>query len=120
MDHGDDVDTLVTRHLEAWNAPPGPARTAAVAATYTDDVLVGEPTSSDRGHAGMERAISGLQEQAPGATITRRGPVQVAQEMVTYAWGLGASPDTPVATGRDVLLVREGRIAALYVVVDTP
>lgn len=120
MDHSDDVDTLVSRHLDAWKTPAGPDREAAISAVYAHDVRVGEPDSADSGHAGMERAIAALQALAPGTTITRRGPIQVAQEMVTYAWGLGTSPEAPVATGRDVLLLRDGRIAGLYVVVDQP
>lgn len=120
MSNDADADHLVRTHLEAWNAPAGPAREAAVAAAYADDVLVGEPGGTDRGHAGMQRAISALQAQAPGATITRRGPIPGAQGMVTYAWDLGPSPDATVATGRDVLLLRAGRIASLYVVVDEP
>lgn len=119
MNPSSDVDRLVRTHLEAWNAPPGPARDAAVVAAYADDVLVGEPGGTDHGHAGMQRAISAVQAQAPGATISVRGPVQTAAGMVTYAWGLGTSPDAPVATGRDVLLVEEDRIARLYVVLDT-
>ncbi|MGV9310760.1 nuclear transport factor 2 family protein [Streptomyces sp. NPDC003691] len=116
----DSVEGVVTAHLAAWNSSAGAERDSLIAKVYSPDVFIGEPGAAHRGHEGMNAAISGLQEQLPGTVITRSGPVQQAQDLVTYSWTLGA-PDGPVkASGRDVLLVGDGRIARLYVVIDTP
>lgn len=115
------VDQVVAAHLDAWNAPAGPDRDRAVVEVYAADVFVGEPGAAYRGHDGMSQAISGLQGQVPpGASLARSGPIQVAQDLVTYGWTLGVPGEPAVASGRDVLLVRDGRIASLYVVIDAP
>lgn len=114
------VESLVAAHLDTWNAPAGPERARAIAGVYSADVFVGEPQAALRGHDGMEHAIAALQSQLPGTTITRSGPIQVAQDLVTYGWTLGAPGGPTLATGRDVLLVRDGEVVSLYVVIDAP
>jgi hypothetical protein len=39
---------------------------------------------------------------------------------VTYTWELGAGTQPAIATGRDVLIIRDGLIANLYVLIDAP
>ena len=85
----------------------------------TTEGIVGEQGAAHTGHAGMAAAITALHAQVPGAAISRSGPIQTAQDLVTYAWTLGVEGQPPVASGRDVLLVREGRITGLYVVIDS-
>lgn len=112
------IDTLVAQHLDAWNAPAGAERDRLIAATYAAGVSVGEPGAAYRGHDGMAEAISQLQAQAPGAGLTRSGPVQVAQDLVTYGWSLGAPGQPALASGRDILLIEDHTIVSLYVVID--
>ena len=114
------AEDTVAAHLDVWNAPDTPERTKAIAELYSPDVFIGEPGATHRGHRGMAQAISALQAQMPEATITRSGPIQTVQDLVTYTWELGARGRPAVATGRDVLLVRDGRITSLYVLLDTP
>lgn len=112
------IDDVVTAHLNTWNAPAGAARDEAVARTYSSEVFVGEPQAAHRGHAGMSAAIAALQAQLPGTVISRSGPIQTAQDLVTYRWTLGVEGQEPMASGRDVLVVGEGRITSLYVLLD--
>lgn len=114
------LETIVDAHLDAWNAPAGPDRTRAIADVYTEDVLVAEPDDARDGHRGVDEAISALQAQLPGTAITRTGPLQVSQDMVTYPWALGPRDDRALATGRDVLLLAGARISRVYVVIDAP
>src|SRR5690606_32338355 len=112
------IDAMVDLHLAVWNGPAGAGRDTAVAELYAPDVLVAEPDRARHGHAGMDEAGSALQAQFPGTVITRTGPIQVVQDLVTYPWTLGTPGEPPLASGRDVLLVRDGMIASLYVVLD--
>lgn len=112
------IESLVAAHLAAWNAPAGPDRAQLIASVYAPDVLIGEPQRALRGHDGMEEAIASLQAQLPGTTITRSGPIQIAQDLVTFAWSLGGADDQPVATGRDVLIIGEAKVVSLHVVID--
>lgn len=114
------IEDLVTAHLNTWNAPAGADRDESIATTYSSDVFIGEPGAAHRGHAGMTTAIGALQAQLPGTVISRSGPIQTAQDMVTYSWSLGVEGRKPIASGRDVLVVAEGQITSLYVVIDTP
>ena len=112
------IESLVAAHLDAWNAPAGPDRTGAITSVYSSDVFIGEPQGALRGHDGMEQAIDALQAQLPGTALTRSGPIQVAQDLVTYGWTLGSPGGPSLATGRDVLLVRDDEVVSLYVVID--
>jgi len=114
------IENIVAAHLDAWNAPDGPDREQAIADRYSADVVISEPGAEYRGHSGMAQAISGLQAQLPGTAITRSGPIQTAQDLVTYTWELGASGQPAIATGRDVLIIRDGVITSLYVLIDAP
>jgi SnoaL-like domain len=114
------VENTVTAHLDAWNAPDGADRAQAIADLYSPDVFIGEPNAEHRGHSGMAQAISALQAQLPGTAITRSGPIQTVQDLVTYTWELGAGGQPAIATGRDVLIIRDGLITSLYVLIDAP
>ncbi|MBA0048557.1 nuclear transport factor 2 family protein [Mycobacteroides sp. LB1] len=116
----DSIETTVAAHLDAWNAPAGSERDRAVASIYTDDVFVGEPQAALTGHAGVAQAIDGLQTGVPGAALTRTGSIQVVQDLATYTWALGPVGGTAVAAGRDVLVLRGGKISSLYVIIDGP
>jgi hypothetical protein len=47
------VENIVAAHMEAWNAPPGPARQESITKVYTADVFIGEPDARLTGHAGV-------------------------------------------------------------------
>lgn len=112
------VESVIVAHLNAWNSPSGPERQRAIAEIYWPDVFVAEPAAALTGHAGVESAIAALQAQLPGSVITRIGPTQVAQDLATYAWTLGPEGADTIASGRDVLIIRDDKIASLYVVID--
>jgi hypothetical protein len=114
------VEYAVAAHLDAWNAPDGADRAEAIARLYSPDVFIGEPAAQHRGHSGMAHAISALQAQLPGTAITRSGPIQVVQDLVTYTWEIGGRSQPAIATGRDVLIIRDELIASLYVLIDAP
>lgn len=114
----DTTESIVVDHLNAWNLPTGPKRKQAIARVYSADVFIGEPGHASRGHDAMDIAIAGLQAQVPGATISRTGAIQTAQDLITYSWVLGTSHQPVLASGRDVLLIRDDKIVSLYVVLD--
>jgi hypothetical protein len=113
------VESIVAAHLEVWNAPAGPAREKAIAQVYTADVAVGEPGERLTGHAGVEQAIAALQAQLPGMAITRSAPLQEAQDLVTYPFTIGPEGGPTIVSGRDVLIIRDGKVSSLYVLIDS-
>jgi hypothetical protein len=47
-------------------------------------------------------------------------PPQAVQDGGRLAWGSGPPGEAPRYTGLDVIVVRDGKIAALYVFLDAP
>ena len=113
------VESIVTAHIEAWNAPSGPARQESIANVYTTDVFVGEPDGRLTGQAGVEQAITTLQAQLAGMSISRSGPLREAQDLVTYPWTVGADGGPTIVSGHDVLIIRDGKVSRLYVLIDS-
>ncbi len=113
------IEKIVNAHLNVWNGPAGADRDESIAKVYSSEVFVGEPAAAHHGHVGMSAAVAALQAQLPGSVISRSGPIQTAQDLVTYSWTLGVEGQEPITSGRDVLVVREGQITSLYVLIDT-
>jgi hypothetical protein len=113
------VESIVVAHLEAWNAPAGPAREKAIAQVYTADVVVNEPGERLTGHACVEQAIAALQAQLPGMAITRSGLLQEVQDLVTYPFTVSADGGPTIVSGRDVLIIRDDKVSSLYVLIDS-
>lgn len=114
-----EVEALVSDHLAIWNSEDADQRLQAMASVYTDDVRTAERDATYAGHAGVDEAIAGLQGALPGMKLSLSGPIQRAQDLVTYQWNLGKPDEGVVAvTGRDVLVIDNGLIAVLYVLID--
>jgi hypothetical protein len=113
------VESIVAAHLEVWNAPAGPAREKAIAQVYTADVVANEPGERLSGHAGVEQAVAALQAQLAGMAITRSGPLQEVQDLVTYPFTIGAEGGPTIVSGRDVLIIRDGKVSSLFVLIDS-
>ena len=112
------IRSLIDRHLGIWSTPGLAARTGMIAETYREDVVLVKPHLTSTGRDRLNDAIEGLQVQVSNMTFAVSSPVQTAQDTVTYAWNLGPPDGTPVATGRDVLVVRDGLIPAGSVFVE--
>jgi hypothetical protein len=51
---------------------------------------------------------------------TPHGAAQVLHNSGRLAWGSGPKGEAPAYTGVDFIIVRDGKIAALYVYLDPP
>jgi hypothetical protein len=63
-------------------------------------------------------AISG--RRIPIFVYTAHGAAQVLHNSGRLAWGSGAKGEAPAYTGVDFIIARDGKIAALYVYLDSP
>jgi hypothetical protein len=82
-------------------------------------IVVGEPDGRLAGRAGVEQAITTLQAQLAGMSISRSGPLREAQDLVTYPWTVGADGGPTIVSGHDVLIIRDGKVSRLYVLIDS-
>ena len=114
------LDQIIAEHLAIWNAPDSDQRSRSIATTYSAEALVAEADAVYHGHAGVAKAIDGLQAALPGMRLELSSAVQTAQELSTYSWTLGPAGGPPAVTGRDVITVRDDVIQSLYVLIDAP
>lgn len=96
------------------------ARSMPVPTATSEGSSCNPSRASSRHSSTPWNAPAGIQDQIPGATITRSGPIQVAQDLVTYGWTLAVAEGPALTTGRNVFIVRDGQVTSLYVVIDAP
>ena len=70
------------------------------------------------GHEALDRHAGYLRANHPRSVYTLRSKPQALHNAGRMAWGSGPPGDPPVQTGWDVIVVRDEKIAALYVFLD--
>jgi SnoaL-like domain len=118
------VATATAAHLlermvqEVFNEVDPERRAAVIAELFTEDVVFTDPDRTVRGRDDLTAAVTGLLAQGPGLVFTHAGPFRGVGDLGLRAWRLGPAGGEPVAGGLDVVLVADGRIVALYTVLD--
>lgn len=108
-----DYQDLVQKYLDTWNLP-AESRGAAIAGVFTDDVVYADPNIELRGPEALNDYIGQTQQQLAGLVFSLAGSVDGHHNQARFAWQCGPAGGRPVATGFDVALFRDGRVAALY------
>jgi hypothetical protein len=90
-------------------------RRAAVEELYTEDCVLYVPDGILAGREALDKFAGELRATHPNFVYTPHGEPQVLHDLGMIAWGSGAKGEPPHYTGLDVVVVREGKIAALYV-----
>ena len=67
------------------------------------------------GHDALDKFAGDLRATHPHFVYTPRGEPQALHNVGILAWGSGPNGGAPNYTGLDVVIVRDGKIAALYV-----
>ena len=78
------------------------------------------PTGTVVGHDALDKFAGDLRSMHPHYVYAPSGEPQVLQDSARLAWGSGPRGEPPRYTGEDFILVRNGKIAALYVYLDSP
>ena len=97
-----------------------PVSTFLRSAVYTEDCTVLPPIGRYVGHAALDRVAGDLRARHPSFVYTPHRPPQAVQDAGRLAWGSGPPGEPPTYTGLDVIIVRDGKIAALCVFLDSP
>jgi SnoaL-like domain len=115
------VATLLTRNLPEVFGEGDPARRrAAIRDLYTEDCMVYVPPGVLVGHDALDKFAGDLRATHPHFVYTPHGAPQVLHNSARLAWGSGPKGETPEYTGVDFIIVRDSKIAALYVYLDLP
>jgi hypothetical protein len=76
------------------------------------------PPGTFVGQDALDKFAGDLRATHPHFVYTHRGVPQVLHNSGRLAWGSGPKGEAPEYTGTDFIIVRNGKIAALYVYLD--
>ena len=114
------IETLLNRNLPEVFGEGDPARRrAAIQALYTDDCVLCVPPGIFVGHDALDKFAGDLRATHPHYAYSPHGTPQVLHNSGRLAWGSGPKGEPPVYTGVDFIIARDGKIAALYVYLDS-
>ncbi len=115
------IEGLLKRNLfDVFGQHDQSKRRAAIAELFTEDVVFSDPHSRHVGHDALDAAVEALQGRLPDFVFNEIGPAQTLTDAGRQAWSFGPANDPKRVTGLDVIVVRGGRIAALYTFLDPP
>ena len=107
---------LLPRNLqEVFGEGDAARRRAAIEDLYTDDCVLYVPDAVFVGHAAVDKFAGELRATHPQFVYTPHGEPQALHNGGILAWGSGPKGEPPEYTGLDVVVARDGKIAALYV-----
>jgi hypothetical protein len=112
---------LLLRNLHEVFGEGDPARRrAAIDALWTEDAALHVPNGVIVGRAAIDKFAGDLRATHPDFSYTPIGAPQVLHDAGRLAWASGPRGAARAYTGADIVLVRDGRIAVLYVFLDIP
>jgi SnoaL-like protein len=93
-------------------------RLQVIERNYTEDVIWSDPDRTTHGHEEMNEEAQKLLDRMPDLVFSAAGPVHVSRNLGLLAFNLGVPEQPPTVSGIDVAVVRDGRIARLYTLVN--
>jgi hypothetical protein len=93
-------------------------RLKAIVANYTEDVVWSDSEATTHGHEELNERAQTVLDSTPDFVFNAAGPVHVLRDLGVLAFNYGLPEQPPAVTGSDVALVRDGRIAVLYTLMD--
>ena len=115
----DHIRELLHRNLqEIFGEGNAARRRAAIESLYTEDCVLYAPPGIFVGPEALDKFAGDLRATHPHFVYTPHGEAQTLHNAGRLAWGSGPRGEPPNYTGLDVVIVRDGKIAALYVFLD--
>jgi hypothetical protein len=113
------IRTLLKRNLAEVFGEADPARRRKVIAEiYAKEAVVHVPSGVIIGRDALDKFAGDLKATHSHYVYTPSGEPQVLHDSARLAWGSGPKGEPPAYTGEDIIVVRDGRISALYVYLD--
>jgi len=117
----DRIHELLLRNLQEVFGEGDPAkRRSAIKELYTDDCAVHVSPGILVGHNTLDKFASDLRATHPHFAYAPRSSPQALHSAGRVKWGSGHRGGVPAYTGEDVIIVRDEKIAVLYVFLDCP
>ena len=114
------IHELLSRNLqEVFGEGDAARRRAAIEDLYTDDCVLYVPPGVYVGRDALDKFAGDLRATHPNFVYAPHGEPQALHNAGRLAWGSGLWGEKPDYTGLDVIIVRDDKIAALYVFLDS-
>ena len=115
----DRTHELLLRNIrEVFGESNATRRRAAIEELYAEDCVLYVPQGMFVGHEALDQHAGDLRAKHPRFVYTLCSKPQSLHNAGRMAWGSGPPGEPPLQTGWDVIIVRDGKIAALYVFLD--
>jgi hypothetical protein len=114
------IHELLYRMLqEVFGEGDAARRRAAIRELYTVDCVVNVPQGVFARHDALDKLAGDVRAMHPDFVYTPHGAPQALHNAGRLVWGSGPrGKNEPEYTGEDVIIVRDGKIAALYGFLD--
>ena len=93
-------------------------RLKAIVANYTEDVVWSDAGATTHGHEELNERAQEVLDSTPDFVFNAAGPVHVLRDLGQLPFNYGVPAQPPAVTGYDVALVRDGKIAVLYTLIN--
>lgn len=115
----DPINVLLHRNLqEVFGEGDATRRRAVIEELYTEDCILYVPPGVIVGREALDKFAGDLRATHPHFAYTPYGEAQALHNGGILAWGSGPNKESPAYTGLDIVIERDGQIAALYVFVN--
>ena len=113
------IHELLLRNLQEVFGEGDPTkRRSAIKVLYTDDCVLYVRPGTFVGHDALDKFAGDLRATHPHFAYAPHAAPQALHNSGRIKWGSGPRGGVPAYTGEDVIIVRDGKIAALYVFLD--
>ena len=93
-------------------------RLKAIVANYTEDVVWSDSDATTHGHEELNERAQVVLDSTPDFVFNAAGSVHVLRDLGQLAFNYGLPGQPPAVTGYDVAVVRDGKIAVLYTLIN--
>src|SRR3977135_4411777 len=115
----DRIHELLQRNLpEVFGEGDAVRRRAAIDELYTEDCVLYVPPGAFVGREALDKFAGDLRATHPHFAYTPLGEAQALHNAGRLAWASAPRGEPPQSTGVDVIILRDAKIAALYVFLD--
>src|SRR5438128_11865366 len=95
-------DLMHSNLFDVFNEPDPERRIAAIAKTYTGDVVFSDPDEIATGREAVNNKAQKRLDKAPGFVFTAGGPIYENHDVGYLAWHFGQEGQRPVLRGMEI------------------
>ncbi|MEV5835802.1 nuclear transport factor 2 family protein [Nocardia sp. NPDC052112] len=111
------ADLMQRNLLDVFNEPDPTRRAAAIAETYSDDVVWHESDRTVHRRKDLERRADELRAENPDWVFQPAGPASALDDIGHLGFRCGPADQPPVVSDMDIARTRDGVIIELYTIV---